>query len=325
MKKCSEMERGYKSMENFSMNIIENRYRYTFLASLIVGILTHGMTMFNKYAMHDEAAYYLFDKGMSDWWLTGGTYKAGRWMLGIIGQVTGIVTGDNISTTSFAVLISITCLSLSACVVVKTLDIKNDVCAVLLGTLMVTYPVVVGLFGFMFVAPQYLFGLLLGFVGTYFICIKRTKVYWGVGIILAGASIGVYQAYIPCILSVFLFRFIKDNCFEERELHDEIKDIEYYIVSVVGFMGVYIVANKLCLSILDFELIDYKGINSMFDISRIIPRIINIFKYFFEYDARVWDVSYPRTVRYIYYVCILIWVVSTVLVSYSRKYNNNGI
>lgn len=304
---------------------IEPKYKYTLLFTVVIGFLTHGMALFHKFAMHDEAAYYLYTSGMSDWWTTGGTYKAGRWMLGIIGQLTGLLLGDNISTCSFAGLISIVLLAVSACVLISALEIQNIVIAVLFGILMVTCPIIVGLFGFMYIAPQYLLGLLMGFVGANFICKDRSKGKWIVGIVLASASVGVYQAFIPNIICVFLFCFIRDNCVQSNNAEKTVKEMAYYASSAVAFMLLYFVINKLFLIYYGFELIQYKGINSMLDFSHIMLRFKNAFFNFFFPKKSISDVIYPQNIRYVYYLLILFWGITSLYFLYAKYFKEKTL
>lgn len=317
------------SENNNSVNMIwENigaKYKYTFFISVIIGIVTHGMVLFNKYAIHDEAAYYLYDGGMSDWWTTGGTYKAGRWMLGLIGQISGIIIGDNISTSTLAGLISIILLSLSACFLVATLKIKSKMISVLMGLLMVICPVIVGLFGFMYIAPQYMFGFFLGFAGTYFICQKTSGIRWLIGIILMAASVGVYQAFAPNILCIMLFCFIRDNCISDVDYKRMLKEIFYYLISILGFIFLYFVINKFFLIFYNYELIQYKGINSMLDLSDIGIRFVKAIHYIFIPQKSVSDVVFPQTIIYVYYVAVIIWGGSTVYFLYTSKYEDNRL
>ena len=319
---------GEKKIDNVIKRIwhdIDLKYKLTFLVSLIIGVLTHGMALFNKFAVHDEAAYYLFENGMTDWWLNGGTFKAGRWMLGLIGQTIRAIFGDNISTSTFAGLVSIICLSLSACIIIYILPIKSTSISVIIGCLMVTCPVITGLFGFMYIAPQYLLGLLIGFIGTWLVSCNRTKLRWIIGIILMGSSVGVYQAFIPCMLSLMLFRFIKDFCFSDKTLKETIHEVVYYCISTFAFMAVYFVFNQVFLKCFDFELIEYKGVNSMMDLHNIPTRFINAFKYFFTPDGRVADVIYPMTIRYVYYLCIVVWALAIIIFLLKKKYNKDNI
>ncbi len=325
MKGLNEWKKTIDSNVINIWNDIDLKYKLTFGLSLIIGILSHGTALFNKFAVHDEAAYYLLDRGMTDWWLTGGTYKAGRWMLGLIGQFAGFINGDNISSASFAGIISIIFLALSACFIIATLRVESIIVSVVIGCLLVTCPVITGLFGFMYIAPQYLLGLLIGYVGVWLICNHRSILKWIVGVILMSASVGVYQAFIPCILIMMLMSYIKDLCFYDKSLKELIYDLFYYGVSSLVFMVLYFAINKLFLNYLGFEMIEYKGVNNMMFFSSIPSRLINVYKYFFVPDSCVSGVVFPMTVRYIYYFCIALWAMWGIGFAIKKESNENMI
>ena len=54
---------------------MDRRYKIAFFSAFIIGIISQGMGLFNKFSVHDDPFYF------SD---VGATYTSGRWMLDIL-------------------------------------------------------------------------------------------------------------------------------------------------------------------------------------------------------------------------------------------------
>ena len=81
-----------KSVEETRVELVGKVNMYSklaFLVSFFAGLLTHGFMLLNKIPFYDDIAL-LFH--------TGGTYKNGRWFLGVIGAVEYKMFGGNYST-----------------------------------------------------------------------------------------------------------------------------------------------------------------------------------------------------------------------------------
>lgn len=208
---------------------IKPQYKLTFLSTIIFGIISQGMGLFNKYSWHDD---------ISALFSVGSTYTSGRWMLDLLGKFEVKIFGDgHYSLPVVNGVFSILCIGLSACIIIGLMEIKSQILCISIGGVMVTFPVVTGLFGYMFTVPYYMLGMLAGVFGAYCVC-KWQRWYALIpGVILMGCSVGVYQAFIPVVLSMFLFWLIK-RIYEAKE--EEIALLLKKVVTIGLSCGLFI-------------------------------------------------------------------------------------
>ena len=130
---------------------IDKKYKYTFVAVFIAGIMAHGYMFFNKISFHDDV-HCLFS--------LGSTVELGRWLLEIIRRILNGIVGKY-SMPLWTGMVSLLFIALSASMVIGLLEIKETLHCVLIGMIMVVFPAVTGTFIFMFTAGCYFFGLFL--------------------------------------------------------------------------------------------------------------------------------------------------------------------
>ncbi len=295
---------------------IDVRYKIAFIATFIMGLLSQGMGLFNKYSFHDDAMNY----GV------GATYTLGRWMLDILGRLECFIYGDgHYSLPAFNGFLAIFFIALSACILINMLEIKSEFLCAFLACLMVCFPVITSTFGYAFTLHFYMLALLLGLLGAYFICKGSNWYSLLLGIILAGFSVGIYQAYMPVTLTIILFYLIKCALNDDDTLI-LIKKILSAAISCVLFMAVYLVGNKIYLKIFDAELSDYMGISSMGknSLSEYIARAIDAYKQFFNPSTEAGYNMYPGRLLFLYKAAILIALIMCVI-SFVRIFKNKRI
>ena len=110
--------------------------RAPFLAALITGLAAHGYAFTNKLLNHDEIES-LFGKGA--------TVTSGRWGL----ELVKILFPDWSMPWIYG-LVSILLIAVSACLMLKILDIRAPLSRLLLPALIVSFPSLTGNFCFMF-------------------------------------------------------------------------------------------------------------------------------------------------------------------------------
>lgn len=262
-----------KSVEEISTALTGkiNAYaKLAFLASFFAGLLTHGFMLLNKIPFYDDIGL-LFH--------TGGTYKNGRWFLGIIGALEYRTFGGNYSTPMFKGLIALVLISLSAALIVSIFKIENKIYIFLLSALMVVYPAVTVIFGYMFMAQCFTLAMFLGVLAVYLTLRCKYGYVFGMGCICL--SLGLYQAYlaVPCVL--FLLILIND-LFEEKEFVKVFKIAISYLLTLAGGLAVYFVINKAFLLIKRVELTNYQGISDMGQttVGDLFARIGTAYRYF---------------------------------------------
>ena len=175
---------------------LDFRYKCTIASTFIIGVISQGMGLFNKYSVHDDPMTY----GV------GATYTSGRWMLDVLGKFESKFYGDgHYSMPAFNGFLAIFLIAVSACLIIKTIDIESPFLCLFIAGVMVCFPVITSIFGYMFTLHFYMMALLLGILGAYCIC-KSDKWYiWCIGVIFMGASVGIYQAFVPVTITLILF------------------------------------------------------------------------------------------------------------------------
>lgn len=277
---------------------IDFKYKCALITAFVMGIISQGMGLFNKYSVHDDPMNY----GV------GATYTSGRWMLDILAKIESAFFGDShYSLPTYNGLFAILLIAVSACLIIKIIEIKNPLLCSFISGLMVCFPVITSIFGYMFTLHFYMIALVLAILGAYCVC-KSDKWYiWCLGIISMGASVGIYQAFVPVTFTILLFHLIdfvtkNDNC------QLILKKTILLGVSCVLFMSFYFVINKFYLSSHNAVLSHYFGIDSMgkSSIREYIHRAIYAYKEFFIPDSKARYFMFPGTVLHVYRVIILL-------------------
>ncbi|ADL33194.1 hypothetical protein bpr_I0446 [Butyrivibrio proteoclasticus B316] len=282
---------------------LRKQEKVAFLTCIIVGVMSQGMGLFNKFSVHDDANS-LFG--------LGSTYNVGRWALDFIGRFEKDFFGDaNYSLPLYNGLLSLMFIALTACIIVRALDISSNYISAFIGAVMACFPTVTTAFGFIYGAHIIMFGLLVGILGAYLMC-EGEKLTWILGgILLAAISVGIYQAFIPMILSFILF-----HCIHRVILADHTTEKETIIsillkpVYIIGFMAVYFIINKIYLRILGAEMSNYKGVNDVgnISISEYFIRVCVAYKQFILPSKDTDFYMYPSNVRVLYYIFAMIGV-----------------
>ena len=278
----------------------ELRYKYAFISTVLFGIFSHGMMLFNKFSNHDDLRY--FFEG-------GNTLTFGRWMLYLLLRGEKYLFGDGkFSLPLINGSLTIFCIGAALCLLISLLDIRSTTLCILLGGIMVSYPVVTCMLGYMFTAHYYGIGLFLSVLGPYLILKKDKPLAFLAGIIASACSVGVYQAFIPVTLCVFLFGLMKMfNDAEGREERLNVwKKAAFCCLSCALFMGLYLLIMKLSLRYSGAELSDYKNISSFEQtpLKVYLQRAVSAYKEFFlPARGTAYDLL-PGNLRPLYYAAI---------------------
>ena len=237
-------------------NKIDSRYKLFIVGTLVWGILAHGMMLFNKIPGMDEI-HNMFN--------VGATFTSGRWMLGTLDLIMRFLLGSKqYSIPLFNGGCAFIIIAVAGCFIINLFEIKKRASIVVVSGLMVMFPVVVGIFGYMFTAPYYLLGLLFSVIGAWMIC-KHYFKFWRIalGCLLIGCALGIYQAWLPFALSVMLMYFLKLTIDDgQAEWIMFIKRAIYFGSSCILSMAFYLGFMWLSLKISGLQLTEYKGINS---------------------------------------------------------------
>ena len=278
---------------------ISPQVRTAFFAVLIFGLAAQGTGLFNKLSHHDDIAC-LFDPG------TG--VSSGRWMLQVFGWLEGKFYGNlNTSLPLFNGLTALLCIGTAAGLLVNLLKIRNQVYCALLGCFMASFPFVTALFAYMFTAHSYMIGMLMMVCCAYLIC--GTRAWWLKipAVFLGAASVGIYQSFIPMLLSaLIIYDLMLLSGDEEMKPRVFLKTAAVQTACVVGVMAVYFAVNQFFLRKYNVQLSAYSGINEMgsMPVSVYLERIGLAYREFFNPSRGVFQDMYPGTLHTVYQVML---------------------
>ncbi|MEE0434886.1 MAG: glucosyltransferase domain-containing protein [Peptococcaceae bacterium] len=224
--------------------------RWTFLATLILGLVTHLYMLVNKLPNHDDI-FYLFQ---CDY----GTLS-GRWFLPFVMQWDGAF-----SMPWLIGVLSLLCLAGTACLSVSLLRIRKPLACVVTAALLVAFPAVTSTFTYMFTADAYFFALFLAAFSAYAV-VRFPVMGLPLGAVSLILSMGIYQSYFP-VAAVLMVGTLLFDCLEGQLSFLRIVLRGIKMVFTLGIsIVVYIAAAHLTTQ--ETGLSDYMGISSMGSVS----------------------------------------------------------
>ena len=272
--------------------------RAAFWGSLVFGLVSQGMGMFNKYSWHDDI-FSLFR--------VGDTVSSGRWMLYVLAELEILIFGDgHFSLPLMNGFFSLLCIGASAALTVRLLKIQNLVFCALLGAVMAAFPVITALFGFMFAVPYYMLALLWAVAGAYLI--RWESPWWEkmIGAVLAGCSVGVYQAFLPVFLTLILFSDLVTMAEGKQALSSFWMNVLIQVILIGLSMGIYVAGSRYFLQLTGYVLINYMGLAEVDSVplTTYIQRAGRAYREFFHPSRYAsWDM-YPHHVYYLHFLAL---------------------
>ena len=269
---------------------------WAFSGALLFGLAAQGMGLLNKFSYHDDI-FSLFQMGE--------TITSGRWMLYVLGVLEILVFGDgHFSLPLLNGLFSLLCVGLSAGLTVHMLKIRSRMLSALLGCVAASFPMLTALFGFMFAAPYYMLAMLM--MTACGVLTSEKKTWWVklLGCLLGGCSVGIYQAFLPMLLTLILLSDMLRLVEGEEDFADLWKTLLTQAACICGVMAVYLAGSRFFLSRYGLELSPYMGLNEAGSLpfSTYLGRAVRAYHAFFQPARNVsWDM-YPQHVYGLYYL-----------------------
>lgn len=199
--------------------------------------------------------------------------------------------------------------AITACIIVNLLDIENNIFCFCLAGIMVVFPVVTSMFGYLYTMHFYMFGMLLGIIGIYLVCKSYNWYSILIGILFITGGIGVYQAFIPFDLSIMAiyFLFFVFN-FETKSIKDIAKKAAILVGSMICSLCLYLLINAFFLNLNGESLTDYQGISSMgkSGIPEYLHRAAGAYKLFFIPLKESPYYMYPNSLSYLYVLTLAV-------------------
>lgn len=249
-----------------------------FYGALIIGLMTHIYAFVNKLYNYDELPN-----------TPGGFIGAGnnRWFLEIQGKVASRVLGGSYSLPFLSGMLTVLLLALSALLVVRMFEVKSTFLAVGIGGFMTSFPAVVSLVCFMFLAPNYAVGIFLSVWAAYFV-IRHPKhlLYNLMAVVVLACATGTYQAYFADTACLLMMSIVLICAFgKEQTSWKDIVVLAVRYVAVLGLgMALYFVLNKVLLKLwgIDGALGGYQGLDTMGQITpaELVEGIVKCYRSF---------------------------------------------
>ena len=255
---------------------IELRYKITFLSTFLWGFWAHGMMFFNKYS--------LFDDSCSVFNHLGTTYTSGRWMLGVFRELENLLyEGYYYSLPLFYGVMSILTIVIINIFLIKLMEIRNLFSCMILSGIMITFPTICSLFGYMFTSMYYVWGFGLAIIGGYIVCYYSKWYLYLLGVLLMACSVGVYQSNTSIYISLIVVYLIKEVYDTKYTIKRFLTKCVYYMGAVILSVVLYFLINKVFLTVLHLSLSDYMGISNMGNdgILVYLQRILYAYRIFF--------------------------------------------
>lgn len=235
---------------------------------MVCGIVVHAFGLVN--ILHNYDNILQQPKGY------GAGITSGRWLLTLLGDFCQNILDLGYNLPLINGLAYLALIAISAAVVVMFLRITGGR-AILTGCLMATFPTVFDTMMFRYTAPYYGLALLLSVLAAWTAHKKR----WGlpVSALCLALSMGIYQAYPPVTIGLFLLGLMRDALEENTDIIRLIrKGLRCCVALILGVL-LYFIMLKATLALYStvkpVSLDSYQGIDTMGQIplSR-LPRLI---------------------------------------------------
>lgn len=225
--------------------------RTSFFAALCAGILTHGFALFNTFSNYDNIAQLHSGFG------TG--IESGRWFLEILIRLCHWLKLDyNLPAVNGLLLILL--LAISAAFAVSAFSIKSPCSAGILGVLFVVFPTVTSTMIFRYTAFPYGLGIFLSVLAAWVLSQKGVLFLSG---LLTALSLGIYQAYAPVTITIFLIQLIVMSLEEGSNFWAVVRQGLYRCAALLVGIALYYFFLKFFLVVFHLELNDYQGMQNM--------------------------------------------------------------
>ena len=216
-----------------------------FITSLLIGFISHSLLIFNSLYNTDS----LWGKYAFVCRVDLGRF-VGRIIENFIQSIDGIVNVQ-----SFNVMICILFISLSAMKIVEIFKIKKLYISIIVSSLFILQPCIINVLGFWFVAHLYYVALFINLCSINMM-LNKNKV--TIPIIINTLVLGIYQIYIPVILTIGLIKFIIDIIDNNKNVKVFLNSLKYLIFNIISII-LYIMLNKIAIAYYHVSIDNYAG------------------------------------------------------------------
>ena len=247
-----------------------------FKGTVLWGILAFGYMLTNKITSNDD---------LGSLYSTGGGIYNGRWMTGLYGQIFHAINSPWNNGIIFLIIAALT-----SVLILRMLQIKNRMCALLIGATFITFPSNISLLFYDFTVVPYALGIFLSVLAA--LLISKRKSIWSIqgGCICIVLSLAFYQAYFCLTASLLILVLIKE--IRDISATSTIKYAMLDIAILAEGMAIYLMVQSLLVRISSVST-SYQNKHSIGEvhISDIPEQIVSAYNIFVKYNQRMFPFS----------------------------------
>ena len=298
-------EKGWKNTPEFAAAV----------SALVYGMLVHLFALTNLLHNHDNIASQPGGYGMG--------VELGRWFLEILGRFFD-KAGLNYNLPSVNGLLYIALLAVAAAVLVSVLKIRSRVSAALIGGLFVAFPTVTATMIYRYTTIFYGISAVMAVMAVW--VFRKFRGSLLVSAVLVALSMGIYQAYVPLTIALFVLQLICEGLRGESNAKQLVLHGLSDCLALVLGLALYFVGSKISVALYGQDLVDYQGVSTMGTITASqIPRLVlKAMKAVCRLPVRDYCGVANRALMRIAYLLLGISSVTMVLWIFVKKIKNIG-
>ncbi len=289
-------------------NKIKKEWKLAFLASFIIGLITHLYKFTNTLPNHDALYNMYCNQNM---------INLGRWLL-----TPACIFSSYFDLPWITGIVALVFLSLSVVVLVELFGLVNPVAIVLVSGLMVSFPAITESFFFEYTSDGYMLAMFIASLAVF--CSKpekKTFRNWILPIICVCCACGIYQAYVAyaaVLMLCYLIFIIFDAEYTSANL---IRWLGKQAVIFASGLALYYVIWKILLRLEGIAASGYEGIDSVGRINiyilkdAVVKTVKEFVQFFIKWDIREYGFNMWITLGILFIIFFLAGVYIAVVKS----------
>ena len=249
---------------------MKSQWKAAFSGTFLIGFLTYFYTMSHHFLTYDS---------MWNLYSAQDMITSGRQFLTYACRIS-----SDYDLPALNGILAIFYLSLTAVVLTEVFCVRNNLTAVLIGGLLVTFPSISSTFCYTYTIDGYMLAVLLTTVG--FWLANRYRHGWIAGIFLTGIALGIYQAYFAYLIVLCILVLLLDLLKEDSRKKLIVKAVKFILMGICGYLF-YMVTLKIMLTIKGISLSGYQGTDKVlgFSLKEIPKGLSAAFDSFYQFAA----------------------------------------
>ena len=285
------------------------KYRVSFSASVLFGLLAYLFAFTNKLVNHDEV-HCLFSKGA--------TVTSGRWGLGLLD-----IIFPNYSMPWIYGVITVFLIALSICLIISIFQIRSKLLQVLLAGSIMVFPSLIGTFGYMFTSNSYALSFLLAVLAVWFL--RHGGTFGPIpALVCMVGSLSIYQSYIAVSASLLVLVLIR-QLLKENQPVAVIRRGCFFVAFLILSLGLYYLASQIIFRITGTTFSNYAQDSITFSLSSIPGKILLAYEMFLLFFSEQKHCLIPSDLSRVAHILIVL-VIGVLLVLWAlRQTGRNGL